>query len=104
MLILIYNFKGDTSGAGKGQGSYGSYGSQASDEDEDKHSSGRGSRSSIDMSKQKDDDDDMPPADPSNLALPTMLMAGTILGAVFRADLSKNRVDVETNNLRMYSF
>ena len=28
-----------------------------------------------------------------------MLMAGTILGAVFRADLSKNRVDVETNNL-----
>ena len=26
-------------------------------------------------------------------------MAGTILGAVFRADLSKNRVDVETNNL-----
>ena len=53
--------------------------------------------------KQKDDDDDMPPADPSNLALPTMLMAGTILGAVFRADLSKNRVDVETNNLCMYS-
>jgi hypothetical protein len=29
-----------------------------------------------------------------------MLMAGTILGSIFRADLSKNKVDVETNNLR----
>ena len=33
------------------------------------------------------------------LALPTMLMAGTIIGTIFKADLSKNRVDVETNNL-----
>ena len=33
-----------------------------------------------------------------------MLMAGTILGGVFRADLSKNRVDVETNNLRELIF
>ena len=31
-------------------------------------------------------------------------MAGTILGGVFRADLSKNRVDVETNNLRTLTF
>ena len=33
-----------------------------------------------------------------------MLMTGTILGGVFRADLSKNRVDVETNNLRKLNF
>lgn len=33
-----------------------------------------------------------------------MLMGGTILGGVFRADLSKNRVDVETNNLRKLTF
>ena len=33
-----------------------------------------------------------------------MLMGGTILGGVFRADLSKNRVDVETNNLRKLIF
>jgi hypothetical protein len=41
-----------------------------------------------------------PPINPSQQALPTMLMAGTILGSIFRADLSKNKVDVETNNLR----
>ena len=29
----------------------------------------------------------------------TFLMAGTIFGAVFRVNLSKVKVDVETNNL-----
>ena len=45
-------------------------------------------------------DDDLPPPDPTNMALPTLMMAGTIIGSIFRADLSKNKVDVETNNLR----
>ena len=40
--------------------------------------------------------------DPTQIALPTLLMAGTIFGAIFRADLSKNKVDVETNNLRRH--
>ena len=43
-----------------------------------------------------DDDDEL---DPNQVALPTLLMAGTIFGSIFRADLSKNKVDVETNNL-----
>ena len=49
-----------------------------------------------------DHDDDEPVADPTQMALPTMLMAGTIWGSIFRADLSKNKVDVETNNLRKF--
>ena len=61
--------------------------------------SGRESRSSIDGTKAMEGDDDLPPPDPLNMALPTMLMAGTIIGTIFKADLSKNRVDVETNNL-----
>ena len=40
--------------------------------------------------------------DPTQIALPTLLMAGTIFGSIFRADLSKNKVDVETNNLRRH--
>jgi len=71
---------------------------QSASLDED-GSEGRGSRGSIDGTK-NEEDDDIPPPDPSNMALPTMLMAGTILGSVFRADLSRNKVDVETNNLR----
>ena len=61
-------------------------------------SDGRASTPSLELS-----DDGGPrrqPQNPSQMALPTMLMAGTILGSIFRADLSKNRVDVETNNLR----
>ena len=49
----------------------------------------------------ENEDEDAPP-DPTQMALPTMLMAGTIWGAIFRADLSKNKVDVETNNLREF--
>ena len=52
------------------------------------------------VSSGDDDDDDEP--DPTQIALPTLLMAGTIFGSIFRADLSKNKVDVETNNLRMF--
>ena len=51
------------------------------------------------MSSGDDDEDDEP--DPTQIALPTLLMAGTIFGNIFRADLSKNKVDVETNNLSM---
>ena len=47
-----------------------------------------------------DDDDDDVRIDPTQVALPTMMMAGTVWGEVLRADLSKNKVDVETNNLR----
>ena len=50
------------------------------------------------MSSGDDDEDEEP--DPTQIALPTLLMAGTIFGSIFRADLSKNKVDVETNNLR----
>ena len=50
------------------------------------------------MSSGDDEEEDEP--DPTQIALPTLLMAGTIFGAIFRADLSKNKVDVETNNLR----
>ena len=46
------------------------------------------------------DDEEEEEADPTQIALPTLLMAGTIFGAIFRADLSRNKVDVETNNLR----
>ena len=54
------------------------------------------------MSSGDDDEDEEP--DPTQIALPTLLMAGTIFGSIFRADLSKNKVDVETNNLRKYLF
>ena len=37
--------------------------------------------------------------DPDQFALPTFLTAGTIFGSVFRVDLTKVRVDVETNDL-----
>ena len=40
--------------------------------------------------------------DPAQFALPTFLMAGTIFGAIFRVDLTKVKVDVETNNLSEY--
>ena len=49
-------------------------------------------------------EEEEPAADPTQMALPTMLMAGTIWGSIFRADLSKNKVDVETNNLCKTSF
>ena len=62
-------------------------------------SDGRASTPSLDMSE---DGIPRPPPNPSQQALPTMLMAGTILGSIFRADLSKNKVDVETNNLRKF--
>ena len=51
-----------------------------------------------------DEEDDEIMVDPTQVALPTLMMAGTIWGEVLRADLSKNKVDVETNNLRKYSF
>ena len=50
-----------------------------------------------------DDDDEDVIMDPTQVALPTMMMAGTVWGEVLRADLSKNKVDVETNNLRRIS-
>ena len=37
--------------------------------------------------------------DPAQFALPTFLMAGTIFGSIFRVDLTKVKVDVETNDL-----
>ena len=37
--------------------------------------------------------------DPAQMALPTFLMAGTIVGSVFRVDMTKVKVDVETNDL-----
>lgn len=37
--------------------------------------------------------------DPAQFALPTFLTAGTIFGSVFRVDLTKVRVEVETNDL-----
>jgi hypothetical protein len=46
-----------------------------------------------------DDDDDKEVEDPAQMALPTFLLAGTIFGSVFRVDLAKVRVDVETNDL-----
>ena len=61
-------------------------------------SDGRASTPSLELSD--DGEPRRPPQNPSQMALPTMLMAGTILGSIFRADLSKNKVDVETNNLR----
>ena len=45
------------------------------------------------------DDDDEMRVDPTQIALPTLMMAGTVWGDILRADLSKNKVDVETNNL-----
>ena len=51
------------------------------------------------MSSAEEEEEEEP--DPTQIALPTLLMAGTIFGSIFRADLSKNKVDVETNNLRM---
>ena len=56
---------------------------------------GHGSVSTAD-----DDDDDEMRVDPTQIALPTLMMAGTVWGDIIRADLSKNKVDVETNNLR----
>ena len=50
------------------------------------------------MSSAEEEEEEEP--DPTQIALPTLLMAGTIFGSIFRADLSKNKVDVETNNLR----
>ena len=37
--------------------------------------------------------------DPAQFAWPTFLTAGTIFGSVIRVDLTKVRVDVETNDL-----
>ncbi len=37
--------------------------------------------------------------DQAQAALPTLLLAGTIFGAVFQVDLTKVRVDVDTNEL-----
>ena len=51
-------------------------------------------------SASQDDDDDELRVDPTQVALPTLMMAGTVWGDILRADLSKNKVDVETNNLR----
>jgi hypothetical protein len=93
--LMVFERKGSIQDAVKFSGSAGS--------DDGEGSEGRGSVSSVDASNAMDEDN-VPLQDPSNLALPTMLMAGTILGSVFRADLSKNKVDVETNNLRNYTF
>ena len=59
-------------------------------------------RRSVDGGESADEEDDMV-VDPTQLALPTLMMAGTVWGEIFRADLSKNRVDVDTNNLRKQS-
>ena len=64
-------------------------------EGEQKETHGHGSVDTAD-----DDDDDEMRVDPTQIALPTLLMAGTVWGDILRADLSKNKVDVETNNLR----
>ena len=62
----------------------------------DKKGHGSVSSASVD-----DDDEDMR-VDPTQVALPTLMMAGTVWGDILRADLSKNKVDVETNNLRKF--
>ena len=53
------------------------------------------------LSGPSDDEDDVR-VDPTQVALPTMMMAGTVWGEILRADLSKNKVDVDTNNLRRF--
>ena len=96
--LMVFQRKGSTTmdggsitkGYSKSKGSAGSDGGDSGSE------GGRGSVSSVDMLRT---DDDLPLPDPTNMALPTMLMAGTIIGTIFRADLSKVKVDVETNNL-----
>ena len=60
---------------------------------------GKRGHGSVSSAAQDDDDDEMR-VDPTQVALPTLMMAGTVWGDILRADLSKNKVDVETNNLR----
>ena len=79
-----------------GMNAFGAAGAAAMHHNETEDDQNTGSISSLSMD---DDDDDGIKIDPNQIALPTMMMAGTIWGEVFRADLSKNKVDVETNNL-----
>ena len=85
----------------KGKQAFGTAGTAAlhhvkgTDEEEDIYQT----RSAASVSSADDEDEDFS-VDAAQLALPTMMMAGTIWGEVVRADLSKNKVDVETNNLR----
>ena len=103
--LMVLERKGSTVGAGSGSVSKSGDKSQTRSASES-DGSGRESRSSMDGTKGggMEGDDDLPPPDPLNMALPTMLMAGTIIGTIFKADLGKNRVDVETNNLREYTY
>ena len=80
-----------------GKNAFGAAGAAAMHHNETEDDQNTGSISSLSMDD--DDDDDGIKIDPNQIALPTMMMAGTIWGEVFRADLSKNKVDVETNNL-----
>ncbi len=95
--LMIFKRKGSTSGT-TGPSASSKYKGTGSDGDSGSEGGGRDSVSSVDMGRGTDDD--IPPPDPTNMALPTLLMAGTIIGSIFRADLSKVKVDVETNNLR----
>ena len=92
--LMCFERKGSTAGTESKYKSTrtGSLGSEDS-------GSGRGSVSSMMDRTGSGMEEDLPPPDPTNMALPTLLMAGTIIGSIFRADLSKNKVDVETNNL-----
>lgn len=51
-----------------------------------------------------DEEEEEDEEDPAQFALPTFLMAGTIFGAIFRVDLTKVKVDVETNDLSETDF
>ena len=100
--LMVLERKGSTVGAGSGSVSKSGGDKSQTRSASESDGSGRESRSSMDGTKGggMEGDDDLPPPDPLNMALPTMLMAGTIIGTIFKADLGKNRVDVETNNLR----
>ena len=58
----------------------------------------------VDSNEEEDEEESSEEDDPDQMALPTFLMAGTIFGAVFRVNLSKVKVDVETNNLSEFFF
>ena len=101
--LMVFERKGSETGSGSKYKSH----QTGSDDSGSEHGAGGGGGGRESVSSLVDNlrggggtDDDLPPPDPTNMALPTLMMAGTIIGSIFRADLSKNKVDVETNNLR----
>ncbi|TRY75281.1 hypothetical protein TCAL_00687, partial [Tigriopus californicus] len=56
-------------------------------------------KQNYDSSEDDEEDSKSQETDPAQMALPTFLMAGTMFGSIVRVDLTKVKVDVETNNL-----